>query len=47
LGDEGDHHDQAPPAPPKNDDDPEKALLNGPQMPGAGVSQDDIDRLFD
>jgi len=27
--------------------DPEKHLLNGPQMPGQGVSQDDIDRLFD
>lgn len=28
-------------------EDPDKKLLNGPQMPGKGVSQDDIDRLFD
>lgn len=43
LGDEG----IAPPAPPPvEDEDPEKKLLNGPQMPGQGVSQDDIDRLF-
>ncbi|MBP7253088.1 MAG: protein phosphatase CheZ [Alphaproteobacteria bacterium] len=38
----------APPLTPTADDeDPEKKLLNGPQMPGQGVSQDDIDRLFD
>lgn len=37
----------APPPAPADDEDPEKKLLNGPQMPGQGVSQDDIDRLFD
>ncbi len=36
----------APPPAPTEDEDPEKKLLNGPQMPGQGVSQDDIDRLF-
>ncbi len=36
----------APPPVPE-ESDPEKKLLNGPQMPGQGVSQDDIDRLFD
>ena len=25
----------------------EASLMNGPQMPGAGNNQDDIDRLFD
>lgn len=29
-----------------DDDRPDKDLLNGPQMDGAGVSQDDIDKLF-
>jgi len=41
--------DEAGPAPapvPVVDEDPEKKLLNGPQMPGQGVTQDDIDRLF-
>lgn len=37
----------APPPQTPDEDDPEKKLLNGPQMPGQGVSQDDIDRLFD
>lgn len=44
LGEEIGPHDTPPPAP--VDEDPEKKLLNGPQLPGAGVSQDDIDKLF-
>lgn len=44
LGDEIGTHDDAPP--PVVDEDPDKKLLNGPQMPGEGVSQDDIDKLF-
>jgi chemotaxis protein CheZ len=36
-----------PPPEPVEDEDPEKKLLNGPQLAGQGVSQDDIDRLFD
>lgn len=28
------------------DEDPEKALLNGPQLPSVAASQDDIDALF-
>lgn len=35
------------PPPALEEEDPDKKLLNGPQMPGQGVSQDDIDRLFD
>jgi chemotaxis protein CheZ len=45
LGDEIGTHDSAPP-PPVANEDPDKKLLNGPQMPGEGVSQDDIDKLF-
>ncbi len=30
----------------KQDEDPDKALLNGPQRKGAGVSQDEVDKLF-
>lgn len=45
LGDEIGTHDDVPPPPPA-DEDPDKKLLNGPQMPGEGVSQDDIDKLF-
>lgn len=43
LGDEVGIHDAPPPV---ENEDPEKKLLNGPQMPGEGVSQDDIDKLF-
>ena len=45
LGEEVGAHDTPPPPPPV-DEDPDKKLLNGPQLPGAGVSQDDIDKLF-
>lgn len=34
-------------APPPEDADPDRALLNGPQAAGEGLSQDDIDALFD
>ncbi len=34
-------------APPPEDQDPDRALLNGPQAEGEGLSQDDIDALFD
>jgi chemotaxis protein CheZ len=30
----------------KKDVDPDKALLNGPQLPGQGVSQADVDRML-
>ncbi len=33
--------------PPPEDRDPDRALLNGPQAEGEGLSQDDIDALFD
>jgi chemotaxis protein CheZ len=46
LGDEIGAHDDSAPPPPATSEDPEKKLLNGPQMPGQGVSQDDIDKLF-
>ena len=42
----GDEAGTAPAPVPVADEDPEKKLLNGPQMPGQGVTQDDIDRLF-
>ncbi len=32
---------------PAEDQTEEEALLNGPQLPGDAVSQDDIDKLFD
>lgn len=41
---------QASPKSPKRargNDRPDEDLMNGPQMPGKGVSQDDIDALFD
>ncbi len=44
LGDEA--GTPLPPPALAQDEDPEKKLLNGPQMPGQGVTQDDIDRLF-
>ncbi|HUT50005.1 MAG TPA: protein phosphatase CheZ [Alphaproteobacteria bacterium] len=31
----------------KEPEDPDKKLLNGPQLPGQAISQDDIDALFD
>ncbi len=34
-------------APPPEDEDPDRALLHGPQAEGEGLSQDDIDALFD
>ncbi len=34
-------------APPPEDADPDRALLNGPQAEGEGLSQDDIDAMFD
>ena len=43
LGEEISAH--MPPAAPV-DEDPDKKLLNGPQLPGSGVSQDEIDKLF-
>jgi len=30
----------------KEDKDPDKKLLHGPQLPGQGVSQDDVDKLL-
>lgn len=35
-----------PSAPPAPSEDRDQQLLNGPQLPGAGVSQDEIDKLF-
>jgi chemotaxis protein CheZ len=32
---------------PCEDDDPDRKLLNGPQLPDQAISQDDIDALFD
>jgi chemotaxis protein CheZ len=32
---------------PCEDEDPDKQLLNGPQLPGQAISQDEIDALFD
>jgi len=32
---------------PCEDEDPDKKLLNGPQLPGQAISQEDIDALFD
>lgn len=32
---------------PCEDDDPDKQLLNGPQLPADAISQDEIDALFD
>lgn len=32
---------------PCEDEDPDKKLLNGPQLAGQAISQDDIDALFD
>jgi chemotaxis protein CheZ len=32
---------------PCEDEDPDKKLLNGPQLPGQAISQDEIDALFD
>lgn len=42
LGESEEAPEEAPP-PPANEDD---LLLNGPSMPGEGVDQDEIDRLF-
>lgn len=30
----------------KEEKDPEKALLNGPQLPGKGVSQEEVDKML-
>src|SRR5262249_6493974 len=45
LGDEG-ASGPAPASGPLSAEDREKQLLNGPQLPGTGVSQDEIDKLF-
>lgn len=47
LGEEiGSSDTASPPVGNNSPVDSEKALLNGPQLPGEGVSQDEIDKLF-
>jgi chemotaxis protein CheZ len=40
------HAAPPPPPPPPPPDNPDAALLNGPALPGQGVSQDEIDALL-
>lgn len=49
FGDEARRADRPPPPPPpvaENEADADAKLLHGPQMPGAAIDQDEIDRLL-
>ncbi|PWC56661.1 chemotaxis protein CheZ [Azospirillum sp. TSO22-1] len=46
LGEEAFHASDPPPPAAEAEDDPDKALLHGPQSAGQAISQDEIDRLL-